>query len=201
MFGGKVNGLTIVSVAFLIFLIFQVLPGRSSAAIDHPQQLPATGGQHQNTQEISTPQADAGPDPRSDPDSVSAPYTEYTLTQGLHGYSYGHMAIDLAAGKGAAILSPINGVVTEKYIDQWGNPTLVIENDHYRVLLLHGKYSASVNDVVEIGAKVGKESNQGYTVDYQGIPCYNRDCGYHTHLNIYDKYLGTNVNPLELFSP
>jgi len=201
MFGGKVNGLTIVSVAFLIFLIYQALPGRSSAAIDHPQQLPATGGQHENTQESSAPLAEAGPDPSSDPDRVSAPYAEYTLTQGLHGYSYGHMAIDLAAGKGAAILSPINGVVTEKYIDQWGNPTLVIENDHYQVLLLHGKYSASVNEVLKIGDKVGKESNQGYTVDYQGIPCYNRDCGYHTHLNIYDKYLGTNVNPLELFSP
>ena len=201
MFGGKVNGLTIVSVAFLIFLIYQALPGRSSTAIDHPQQLPATGGQHENTQESSAPLAEAGPDPSSDPDRVSAPYAEYTLTQGLHGYSYGHMAIDLAAGKGAAILSPINGVVTEKYIDQWGNPTLVIENDHYRILLLHGKYSASVNDVLEIGDKVGKESNQGYTVDYQGIPCYNRDCGYHSHLNIYDKYLGTNVNPLELFPP
>ena len=201
MFGGKVNGLTIVSVAFLIFLIYQALPGRSSAAIDHPQQLPATGGQIENTQEISTPEADAVSDPSSDPDSVFAPYAEYTLTQGLHGYSYGHMAIDLAAGKGAAILSPINGIVTEKYIDQWGNPTLVIENNHYRVMLLHGKYSASVNEVLEIGDKVGKESNQGYTVDYQGIPCYNRDCGYHSHLNIYDKYLGTNVNPLELFSP
>lgn len=201
MFGGKVNGLTIVSVAFLVFLVYQVLLDRSSARIDHPQQLPATGGQLENTLEVSTSQSDAAPDPHGGPDSVAAPYVDYVLTQGLHGYSYGHMAIDLAAGKGAAILSPINGVVTEKYIDQWGNPTLVIENDHYRVLLLHGKYSASVNDVLEIGDKVGKESNQGYTVDYQGIPCYNRDCGYHTHLNIYDKYLGANVNPLELFSP
>lgn len=201
MFGGKVNGLTIVSVAFLIFLIYQVLPDRSSAAIDHPQQLSDTGGQLQDAQDISAPQAEAVSEASSDPDRVAAPYAEYALTQGLHGYSYGHMAIDLAAGKGAAILSPINGVVTEKYIDQWGNPTLVIENDHYRVLLLHGKYSVSVNDVLEIGDKVGKESNQGYTVDYQGNPCYNRDCGYHTHLNIYDKYLGSNVNPLDLFSP
>lgn len=200
MFGGKVNGLTIVSVAFLIFLVYQVLLDRSNAGINHPQQLPVTGGQEVEALPMDTG-LDAEVKQSTDPNIVAPPYAEYVLTQGLHGYSYGHMAIDLAAGKGAAILSPINGVVTEKYIDQWGNPTLVIENDRYRVLLLHGKYSASVDDVLEIGDKVGKESNQGYTVDYQGIPCYNRDCGYHTHLNIYDKYLGTNVNPLELFSP
>jgi hypothetical protein len=70
--------------------------------------------------------------------------------------------------------------VADRYIDQWGNPTLVIENDHYQVLLLHGKYSANVGDSVRIGDVVGRESNQGYTVDYQGVPCYNRDCGYHT---------------------
>ena len=55
---------------------------------------------------------------------VAPPYAEYTLTQGLHGFSYGHMAIDLSAGKGAIIKSPILGYVSELYTDQYGNPTL-----------------------------------------------------------------------------
>jgi murein DD-endopeptidase MepM/ murein hydrolase activator NlpD len=201
MFGGKVNGLTIVSLAFLIFLIYQVLLDRSSGGINRPQQLPSTGGQIQNAQVAPASLPETEPQQSDNPDIVAAPYAEYVLTQGPHGYSYGHMAIDLAAGKGTAVLSPINGVVTDKYTDQWGNPTLVIENDHYRVLLLHGKYSVAVNDTLQVGDPVGTESNKGYTVDYQGIPCYNRDCGYHTHLNIYDKNLGANVNPLELISP
>ena len=49
------------------------------------------------------------------------PYDEYILTQGQHGYSYGHAAIDISAGKGATIYSPINGSVTENYVDQYGN--------------------------------------------------------------------------------
>ena len=32
-----------------------------------------------------------------------SPYKEYTLTQGPHGFSYGHMAIDIAAGKDGKI--------------------------------------------------------------------------------------------------
>jgi murein DD-endopeptidase MepM/ murein hydrolase activator NlpD len=201
MSGGKVNGLTIVSLAFLIFMIYQVLLDRSGSAINRPQQLTASSGMAQDAAASANPQPDTGSAQPGDPDAVAAPYKEYVVTQGPHGYSYGHMAIDLAAGKGAAVLSPINGVVTDRYIDQWGNPTLVIENEHYQVLLLHGKYSAAVGDTLRIGDVVGRESNQGYTVDYQGVPCYNRDCGYHTHLNIYDKYLGTNVNPLDLISP
>jgi murein DD-endopeptidase MepM/ murein hydrolase activator NlpD len=194
MFGRRVNGLTIVSAAFLIFMIYQVFLDRSGGAINRPDQLPSAGGQVQRVQA-----ATGGSQP--DVNAVAAPYSEYILTQGPHGASYGHMAIDLTAGKGAAVLSPINGTVTDQYIDQWGNPTLVIENDRYRVLLLHGKYSVGVGDVLHIGDQVGVESNQGYTVDFQGVPCYNRDCGYHTHLNIYDKTLESNVNPLELISP
>ena len=198
MFGGKVNGLTIVSVAFLVFLVYQVLLDRSNTGTNHPQQLSATGGQQETGEPVAASPADAGQP--GDPDRVAAPYADYVVTQGLHGVSYGHLAIDLGYGKGTPILSPINGVVTDKYIDQWGNPTLVIENDRYRMLLLHGKFSAQVNDILHIGDPVGKESNQGYTVDYQGLPCANRDCGYHTHWNVYDKDLGANVNPLELIS-
>ncbi len=135
-----------------------------------------------------------------DQHSFIAPYEEYTLTQGLHGYSYGHMAIDLAAGKGAKIRSPISGTVTKKYTDQYGNPTLVLENDRFQVTMLHGKYSVSKGEKLFIGQIIGTESNLGYTTDLQGRPCNGRNCGYHTHLNVFDKNLGKNINPLDLIN-
>ncbi len=110
------------------------------------------------------------------------------------------MAIDLAAGKDAPILSPIEGVVTERYRDRYGNTTLVIENDVYRITLLHGVYIVVEGERVKQGQVVGKESNKGYTTDMQGRSCKGRKCGYHTHLNIYDKRVGANVNPLELLN-
>jgi murein DD-endopeptidase MepM/ murein hydrolase activator NlpD len=134
----------------------------------------------------------------ADPSIVVAPYDEYTLTQGPHGSSYGHMAIDIAAGKNAIIKSPIAGFVADLYTDQYGNPTLVIENEVYRVTMLHGKYKVEIGDQLELGQMVGRESNMGYTTDYAGRSCQNRDCGYHTHLNIFDKRTGSNVNPLTL---
>lgn len=134
----------------------------------------------------------------ADLEKIAAPYDRYTITQGPHGASYGHMAIDLAAGKGAVIKSPITGKVTALFVDQYGNPTLVIENEYYQVTLLHGKYTVEVGQQVEIGQKIGKESNLGYTTDMAGRPCRNRECGYHTHLNIFDKRLGANINPLDV---
>lgn len=134
-----------------------------------------------------------------DPTLVIAPYlTEYWITQGVHGTSYGHAAIDLAAGEGTTIASPINGIVAGNYIDQYGNTTLLIENELYLVTLLHGLYTALEGEKVRIGQSVGTESNIGYTMDMQGNLCWNRDCGYHTHLNIFDKQLQQNVNPLDL---
>lgn len=139
------------------------------------------------------------PTPTPDPLAFAAPYEHYRLTQGPHGQSYGHLAIDLAAGRGTPVLSPINGVVTDNYVDQWGNTTLVIENEVYRVLLLHGDYTAEVGEVVRVGDPVGTESNHGYTTDMVGNLCYGRvNCGNHTHLNVYDKRLRANVNPLRL---
>jgi len=128
-------------------------------------------------------------------------YDDYTLTQGPHGYAYGHMAIDIAAGKGATIYSPINGKVTELFIDGVGNPALVIENNVYRVMMLHGVYTVKIGQSVKAGQIVGEESNLGNTTDMQGRSCRNRDCGYHTHLNVYDKRIGANINPLDLLKP
>ncbi len=139
----------------------------------------------------------ADPTP-ADPAEIRAPYDDYVLTQGPHGESYGHLAIDLTAGKGAAILAPINGEVTALYTDEYGNPTLVIENEVWQVTLLHGDYLPSPGDQVSSGQVIGYESNQGYTVDWRGRSCRGRDCGYHTHLNIFDRRTGRNVNPLEV---
>jgi murein DD-endopeptidase MepM/ murein hydrolase activator NlpD len=129
---------------------------------------------------------------------VSFPYDNYTLTQGLHGFSYGHMAIDISAGRGAIVKSPIEGYVSDLYIDPYGNPTLLIENDNYRVTMMHGKYKVAIGDQIALGQMVGRESNLGLTTDMQGRSCRNRDCGYHTHLNIFDKQVGENVDPLKV---
>ena len=130
-----------------------------------------------------------------------APYDDYVVTQGLHGFSYGHMAVDLSAGKGAVIKSPVNGVVSAHYIDGLDNPTLVIENEIYRITFLHGNYRVSVGEVLTQGQIIGTESNLGYTTDMQGRSCAGRDCGYHTHLNVFNKLQDKNINPLDLFKP
>ena len=162
----------------------------------------ATGGETAAITTVSKEQdpnvgsGQVAPASGGEPALVASPYEAYVLTQGLHGYSYGHMAIDIAAGKNAIIKSPIHGYVSELYIDQWGNPTLVIENEIYRVTMLHGKYKVELGEEIELGQMVGRESNMGYTTDYAGRSCKNRDCGYHTHLNIFDKRIGSNINPL-----
>jgi murein DD-endopeptidase MepM/ murein hydrolase activator NlpD len=130
----------------------------------------------------------------------ASPYDSYWVTQGLHGASYGHLAVDLKAGQGTPIKSPISGTISARYLDGIGNTVLVIENDHYQVTLMHGEYTVSVGEPVSQGQVVGSESNIGNTTDSLGRSCRGRDCGYHTHLNVFDKVLGRNVNPLDLFS-
>jgi len=203
----RVDGLTIVALAVILFWVFNIF---RDAGWFEP--VPAAKAETAATSVVplSSP-GNAEPAPASggagaqtmkalelDPDVVLAPYKSYVLTQGPHGFSYGHMAIDITGGKKAVILSPINGVVSELYTDEWGNPTLVIENEHYRVMMLHGIYKVEVGQTVKAGQAVGRESNICNTYDALGQSCRGRDCGYHTHLNIFDKQLGVNVNPLDL---
>ena len=196
-----IDGLTLAAIAFIAFMAFilireirpepilvdDIAQKRESVASDQQLQVSEVEDSAQEPGQVLV-----------DETLISAPYDQYTLTQGPHGFSYGHMAIDIVAGKGAVIKSPISGKVTASYVDQYGNPTLVIENDVYQVTLLHGKYELAIDEEVKLGQPVGTESNLGYTTDWWGRSCRNRDCGYHTHLNIFDKRLGGNVNPLDL---
>lgn len=134
-----------------------------------------------------------------DHDSIQMPYADYAVTQGVHGYEYGHLAIDISAGKGVEIQSPINGQITANFTDPVGGTILMIENERWQITLVHGNFSVSVGGFVRKGQVIGIESNQGNTVDLQGRSCRGRDCGYHTHINIFDKRSGVNVNPLDLF--
>jgi murein DD-endopeptidase MepM/ murein hydrolase activator NlpD len=182
----KIDGMAVSALVFILFL--GVILG-TDVATTSPQRTA-------NTTKLSPAKTASSP---SKPASFTAPYTSYTLTQGPHGAAYGHMAVDLAAGQGTDILSPINGRITDKYTDVYGNPTLVIDNKVYQVTLMHGEYTAAVGQSVTLGEVIGSESNLGYTTDLAGNPCWERPgCGSHTHLNVFDKRLGANVNPLDL---
>ncbi len=181
----RIDGLFIVALALILLLGASLLndasPGAGMASAQ-PTAIPS-----------------AFPTPTPDPAAFAAPYPSYTLTQGLHGFDYGHLAIDLGAGEGAPILSPIHGEVSDLYLDEWGNPNLILENEIYQVTMLHGDYTVIIGQTVALGDPVGYESNLGYTTDMAGAPCWERPgCGYHTHLNVYDKRLGENVDPLAL---
>ena len=135
----------------------------------------------------------------TDPYDLRNPYDSYVLTQGEHGNEYNHRAIDLAGGKGSNLYSPINGFVSANYTDEFDNPTIIIENDIYIVTLLHGDYVMPVGSLVSTVDVIGYESNKGYTFNYLGAYCgRTSDCGYHTHITIYNKLIGANIDPLIL---
>lgn len=201
--GKRFDGLTIAAVGIICLMGFGLLRDAGifgagakkvvSANSAGPTQAVAavgesgSGGEKTQANIVTTDPIDA--------DAIAAPYAHFIVTQGLHGAEYGHLAVDISAGKEATIKSPINGTVTNLYIDDWGNPSLMIENERYAVELLHGLFLVKIGDKVTIGEPIGKESNRGNTFDELGRPCAGRDCGYHTHINVYDKKLGTNVNP------
>lgn len=195
--------MSLAGIGLLVLFAFQIVRGWVGS--NEVPALPASTSQFSATQEGL---AEVAPSNTSNAQpeatdlawhtAVAAPYDTYFLTQGLHGQSYGHLAIDIASGKGSTIKSLINGTVTAVTTDQWANTILVIDNDRYQVTLYHGDYTVSVGDPVTIGQAIGFESNHGYTMDRWGNLCAGRDCGYHTHLNVFDKQAGANVDPLTL---
>lgn len=153
---------------------------------------------------IVMPEATLSPQPVPEPDrpDVIWPYagekgTDFFETQGDHGASYGHAAIDIAAGKGANILAPTDGEITGRGTDQWGNPfvEMIDEDGEYRHLFLHGDYVVEEGQQVRQGEIIGYESNQGYTLDMAGNLCAGRDCGYHTHWAAFDAVTGAPIYP------
>lgn len=131
---------------------------------------------------------------------VVLPYAEgtFVVTQGEHGASYAHAAVDLAGGAGTEVVAPINGVVTANTVDQWGNPTLIIENDDFKAELLHGNWEVEPGDVVSIGDPIGTEGNMGYTFSGETYCGTGSGCGYHTHFNLVDKTAGQSVYPMDV---
>ena len=207
----KPDAMTLVGLAVL--LIFAAGIFRNSAtrvAADAAPETPnpaaiaaaaTTAAEAQAALPQTAPAADpAAADALARNTAISVPYDTYFLTQGLHGESYGHLAIDIAAGNGSTLYSIINGTVTGTGYDQWNNTFIQIENDVYTVLYMHGVYGLAVGDAVTAGQVIGTESNIGYTLDSYGNVCgyTGRDCGYHTHLNVFDKRLGLNIDPLTL---
>lgn len=199
----KIDGMTLAGVAIL--MLFAVNIVRGWAGEGNPAAAP--------TNALGTPVAIMTPVPEALPPSaesvapeadpawhlaIAMPYDEYFLTQGAHGQSYGHLAIDIAAGNGAIIKSIINGVITGVGYDVWGNTFIQVENDNFVVLYLHGVYTPVIGETVLAGQQIGTESNIGYTLDMAGNLCAGRDCGYHTHLNVYDKRVAANIDPLSL---
>lgn len=213
--GFSIVALTLVITAGLTILIDLKTPENPLTAVAAPlpiQNTP-TNTPFQPLLETATPTStsvvptDVSPTPAiySEPvdlfEEIRLPYDDYVLTQGTHGAKYGDAAIDLTAGKGMAVLSPIYGVVTKNGYDIWGNTALIIENDKWAVKLLHGDYFVAEGDWIQMGQVVGRESNHGYTIDLQGVSCKKRNCGYHTHLNVFDKRKGENANLIELLHP
>jgi murein DD-endopeptidase MepM/ murein hydrolase activator NlpD len=188
----RVDGFAVLALAFLFFLGFQIISDRATTQ-------PAMA-----MDEVSLEDLEAAPLQTTDfidYSVIGQPYEDYYLTQGSHGFSYGHNAIDISAGKGAEILSPISGMVVANFVDELGNPTLILENEIWQITLMHGEYILSTGEQVSLSQVVGYESNLGYTTDMQGRSCQGRDCGYHTHLNIYDKRISANINPMDVLQP
>jgi murein DD-endopeptidase MepM/ murein hydrolase activator NlpD len=199
-----VDGFALAAIVLFLFIGFSLIADKGETSgppeSSNPTPLPvsASAGGKEPTSPTPIPTIVTFSLP-GDQTVLAAPYTEYIITQGAHGFSYGHAAIDISGGKNAAILSPINGVVSENYTDQYGNTTLILDNNKFKVTFLHGNYSVNVGDKLTVGQVIGSESNNGYTTDMAGRLCTNRDCGYHSHLNVYDKELGQNIDPLAYF--
>lgn len=199
----RIDGMTLAGLAILLLFAVNITRnwagGRATSAAPAAMQAAVP----ETVPAVEPPAGAGGEAPGDDAwhTMTGLPYDTYFLTQGIHGLDYGHMAIDIAAGNGAAIKSIINGTVTGTGYDQWGNTFIQIENDVYTVLYLHGIYTLIIGDPVSVGQIIGTESNIGYTLDMAGNLCAGRDCGYHTHLNVFDKRLGANIDPLTLIPP
>lgn len=136
------------------------------------------------------PGCTVAPAPVREIHAVSGPYKRARMSQGLHGCLYGHAAIDLVAKGDAALHAPVSGRVSARYIDEVNNTVLVIDGHDYIVTFLHGVYYVGIGDEIRRGEVIGRQASIG------------RSTGPHTHVTIYDKRAGGNVDPRALlFAP
>lgn len=119
-------------------------------------------------------------EPQEGDEWVAWPYPpgSFTINGPLHGQDYGECALDLTRGAGTEVLSPVNGVITQKYVDGLDNPIIQIENSIYLVRLYHGDWTVDTGDIVTITQKVGYENT------------YGNSSGSHTHFHIIKKGYG-----------
>jgi hypothetical protein len=181
----------------------QIQEGGSTAvaALDQPFQAsePVDLAQAANAQAFDDAQvsaaglqAEAAAAPaggRDDTTRVVAPYTDYVVTQGPHGASYGHMAIDITRGRRNHPYAACGRVTITT--SKMGQYTLILENENYQITLMHGNYTR----VLATGA-IARRWAQRATMATPWIGrdlCYGRDCGYHP-ISISSIALGSNVN-------
>ena len=114
------------------------------------------------------------------------------ITDGCHPDGWGDFvggypstcAIDLSAGCGASIISPISGDMVA-YADDGlriGNTAAIIKGSRYTAFLLHGDYVAS--GPIQQGGLIGHEASHGNSF------------GCHTHISIFDHIEKKWVNPI-----
>ncbi|MHB0988035.1 MAG: M23 family metallopeptidase [Bellilinea sp.] len=207
----RFSGLSIVALALIVLGIFSVLSDRCEPTRTYAAAVPlvlAATPTLTPFQPLPTPLPTAvelppvvNEDPPDRPEDIRLPYDDYILTQRTHGAAYGDAAIDLAAGPGMDILSPISGQVTRNGFDMYGNSILIIENEVWQVKLLHGAFYPAEGDWVGMGNPIGIESNLGYTYDIYGRSCWRRSCGFHTHMNVVDRRTGQNADLMKLLDP
>lgn len=104
--------------------------------------------------------------------SIAPIYKNYSVSNAsLHGVP-GWEGVDIYAGCGKPVLSPISGIVAFNGLDGYNQvdergvvreqtPMITIKNDRYTVTIMHGNYTAPIGTRVVTGEQVGTEGSQG----------------------------------------
>ena len=143
------------------------------------------------------------------PGDVKWPYAghpddNFIISQEVHGESYGHLAVDLSAGRGYPILAVSDGYITGggidtngvALLDQWGNTYAELSAGNIYFQFLHGDFIVRVGQTVRQGEIIGYESNRGITYDENHKECQgSTDCGSHTHWAAFDAVTGAPIYP------
>lgn len=127
-------------------------------------------------------------DNEGDPNAFQMPYPNYFIADNdCHSDGWGAWcALDPnSIPDGGPLFSPITGVVIAKgENDGYTNTYICLQNNRWRVCMLHGLYNlVNLDDWVTIGQQLGTEASIGNST------------GAHTHLSVYDRSLGAWIDP------